>query len=268
MKFFAQPMNTAKVQIKRGDRFLSSSGPCAWFGASSNRSGRSCVGDFWRLQALARRLLRTIRSGSLRCVYLGSDVWTAGLRLAHFRGSRGRYLEVVDWISRGPSLLFAYAFGKTQRILAELGKITDRVVYLHGSCETLTKIYRDEGIQMVPTKLVSEMPKDYKFAGDLVLAPPSGHRSTWMKRFKNPQTAFASGWMQIRGNRRRRGYERGFVLSDHADWKDLVSTILATGAKKVLLTHGNTDALERYLREEKGLNCENLATQFEGEAEA
>lgn len=196
---------------------------------------------------------------------------TFGLPVYAWPTSQAVAADILKWwqeYQEGPSLLFAYAFGKTQRILSELAHLTDKTVYLHGACETLTKIYRDQGIKMVPTKLVSEMPKDYKFEGDLVLAPPSGHRSSWMKRFKHPQTAFASGWMQIRGNRRRRGYERGFVLSDHADWKDLVSTILSTGASRVLLTHGNTDALERYLREEKNIRCEPLATQFEGEAEA
>jgi putative mRNA 3-end processing factor len=179
--------------------------------------------------------------------------------------------EIHDWwtgYEEGPSLLFAYAFGKTQRILAELCSLTDRTVYLHGACAPLTKIYRDAGIKMAPTALVSEQAKDFKFTNELILAPPSAHRSAWMKRFKSPQTAFASGWMQIRGNRRRRGYERGFVISDHADWKDLVSTVLSTGAKRVLLTHGNTDALERYLSEELKLKCEPLATQFEGEMEA
>ena len=179
--------------------------------------------------------------------------------------------EILEWwqgYPQGPSILFAYAFGKTQRILAELARLTDRRVYLHGACHELTEIYRRNGIRLVPTALVSEQEKSYDFSGDLILAPPSGHRSAWMKRFKHPQTAFASGWMQIRGNRRRCGYERGFVLSDHADWKDLISTILATGAKKILLTHGNTDVLVRYLKEELQLNCQPLATQFEGEAEA
>jgi putative mRNA 3-end processing factor len=179
--------------------------------------------------------------------------------------------EIYDWwtgYEDGPSLLFAYAFGKTQRILAELCSLTDRTIYLHGACAPLTKIYRDSGIKMARTALVSEQPKDFKFTNELIIAPPSAHRSAWMKRFKSPQTAFASGWMQIRGNRRRRGYERGFVISDHADWKDLISTILSTGAKRVLLTHGNTEALERYLREELKLKCEPLVTQFEGEVEA
>jgi putative mRNA 3-end processing factor len=179
--------------------------------------------------------------------------------------------DILRWwesYKEGPSLLFAYAFGKTQRILAELAKLTDRTVYLHGASAELTKIYRDSGIRLAATQLVSEMPPKHVFNGELILAPPSAHRSPWMKRFKHPQTAFASGWMQIRGNRRRRGYERGFVMSDHADWRDLITTIKETGAGRVLLTHGNTEVLERYLREELGLRAEPLATQFEGEAEA
>ena len=179
--------------------------------------------------------------------------------------------QILKWWEAyhdGASLLFAYAFGKTQRVLAELAKLTDRTVYLHGSCEELTRIYREAGVRLVNTELVADQPKSFDFKNQLVLAPPSGHRSTWMKRFKNPQTGFASGWMQIRGNRRRRGYERGFVMSDHADWRDLVSTIRATGAKRVLLTHGSTEVLERYLREELRIDCAPLDTQFEGEAES
>lgn len=179
--------------------------------------------------------------------------------------------EILEWwesYPEGPSLLFAYAFGKTQRILAELAPLTKRTIYLHGACHELTRIYRSSGIPLAETALVSEMPKGFSFNGELILAPPSAHRSAWMKRFKQPQTAFASGWMQIRGNRRRRGYERGFVMSDHADWRDLIETIEQTGAKKVLLTHGNTDALVRYLCEERQIDARTLTTQFEGEAEA
>ncbi|MBX3020926.1 MAG: ligase-associated DNA damage response exonuclease [Bdellovibrionales bacterium] len=179
--------------------------------------------------------------------------------------------EILEWWNsypEGPSLLFGYAFGKTQRILAELVKLTDRTIYLHGACHELTKIYRASGVELSPTELVSEQTKDFDFSGQLILAPPSAHRSAWMKRFKAPQTAFASGWMQIRGNRRRRGYERGFVMSDHADWQDLISTIQDTGARRIFLTHGSTEVLQRYLNEELRLDARPLLTQFEGEAEA
>jgi putative mRNA 3-end processing factor len=109
------------------------------------------------------------------------------------------------------------------------------------------------------------MEKSYKFTGDLVIAPPSGHRSSWMKRFKRSQTAFASGWMAVRGNRRRRGYERGFVLSDHADWPGLIKTVEQTKAKKIYVTHGQNDVLSRYLNEQMPVEAQPLETLFEGE---
>ncbi|MEO0457602.1 MAG: ligase-associated DNA damage response exonuclease [Cyanobacteria bacterium P01_A01_bin.114] len=166
-----------------------------------------------------------------------------------------------------PSLLFCYSFGKAQRVLSELAKFTDQSVYTHGAVEVLNKIYREVGIEMLPTIPVSEMPKSYKFAGDLIIAPPSGHRSSWMKRFKRPQTAFASGWMAVRGARRRRGYERGFVLSDHADWPSLIKTVKETKAKTVYVTHGQNEVLSRYLTEELGIEAMPLQTLFEGEGD-
>ncbi|MBC7372228.1 MAG: ligase-associated DNA damage response exonuclease [Bdellovibrionaceae bacterium] len=173
--------------------------------------------------------------------------------------------KVYEWWQSDlerPSLLFCYSLGKAQRVLAELTRFTSQKVFLHGAVETLTQIYRDEGVAMLPTEAVSNQPKDYKFNGDLILAPPSAHRSPWMKRFKDPQTAFASGWMQVRGARRRKGYEKGFVLSDHADWSDLVRTIHQTGAKTVFLTHGKTEVLDRFLTEQ-GLKVRLFTTQYE-----
>ena len=160
-----------------------------------------------------------------------------------------------------PSLVFCYALGKAQRILSELTKFTDKKVYLHGAMTELTRIYRESGIPLLPTDLVSLQEKSYTFKGDLILAPPSAHRSVWMKRFKDPQTAFASGWMQVRGTRRRKGYEKGFVLSDHADWNELNQTITETGAKTIYLTHGRTDVLARYL-EAQGKEVRLFHTEF------
>ena len=119
-------------------------------------------------------------------------------------------------------LLFCYALGKAQRILAELTHFTQEEVLLHGAV-ALTQIYREQGVSMVPTRLVSDA--EGPTEGRLILAPPSAHRSPWMKRFRAVSTAFASGWMAVRGIRRRRGYHRGFVLSDHADWKSLLDTV-------------------------------------------
>jgi putative mRNA 3-end processing factor len=162
-----------------------------------------------------------------------------------------------------PSLLFCYAFGKAQRVLSELAQLSDRPVYLHGSVQILTDIYRQAEVPMIPTVPVSDLPRSHKFKGDLILAPPSAHRSSWMKRFASPQTAFASGWMTVRGARRRRGYERGFVLSDHADWQGLITTVRETGASTVYVTHGQTDVVSRYLRETFDLDAMPLETLFD-----
>lgn len=195
---------------------------------------------------------------------------TFGLPIYRWASGEEIARQIYDWwqgdVER-PSLLFCYAFGKAQRILGELKKFTDRPVYVHGAIHVLTEIYRQRGVEMVTTLPASELPKGYKFQGDLVLAPPSAHRSTWMKRFTQPQTAFASGWMAVRGARRRRGYERGFVLSDHADWTGLVNTALQTGAKQVYVTHGQSDVLSRYLTEIHGLEAVPLKTLFEGESD-
>ena len=166
-----------------------------------------------------------------------------------------------------PSILFCYAFGKAQRVLSELTKFTDKPVYVHGAIAALNDIYREQNISMLPTISTSDMPRQHKYIGDLILAPPSGHRSSWMKRFKSPQTAFASGWMAVRGARRRRGYERGFVLSDHADWSSLIRTIQETRAKKVYVTHGQNDVLSRYLQEVHHIDAHPLETLFEGEGD-
>lgn len=162
------------------------------------------------------------------------------------------------------ALLFCYSLGKAQRILAELARFTDEDVFLHGAVIELTELYRAQGIRMLPTKAVSE--HEGAWAGKLVIAPPSAHRSPWMKRFRSVSTAFASGWMAVRGIRRRRGYERGFVVSDHADWKGLIATVEETGASRVLVTHGSSETLAHYLSEIKKIKAEPLRTEFGGDS--
>jgi len=164
------------------------------------------------------------------------------------------------------SVLFCYALGKAQRILGELARLTDRTVFVHGSLEPLNECYRTAGVEMLPTRPVSETARGQSFAGELILAPPSAGGSTWMRRFGSAGTAFASGWMRVRGTRRRRGFDRGFVISDHADWPDLLRTIADTGASRVLTTHGYADSLARYLREQ-GRAAGTLSTPFQGETE-
>jgi len=166
------------------------------------------------------------------------------------------------------SVLFAYAMGKAPRILAELAGLTDaeRPVLVHGAVEGLVELYREAGVRLLPTSRVSETARGRSFAGELILAPPAAGGSTWMRRFGPHETAFASGWMRVRGTRRRKGFDRGFALSDHADWPALLRTIEETGARRVLVTHGYADELSRYLRD-RGREAAALATPFQGESD-
>jgi putative mRNA 3-end processing factor len=145
------------------------------------------------------------------------------------------------------SVLFCYVLGKAQRILAGLSELTDRPVFVHGALEPITRIYREAGVRMLPTLPVAETAKGRSFAGELVLAPITARGSPWMRRFGESESAFASGSMRIRGQRRRRSFDRGFALSDHADWPGIVRTIEESGARRVLATHGYREALVHWL---------------------
>ena len=177
--------------------------------------------------------------------------------------------DIVEWreecAARGEAaVLFCYALGKAQRVLAELMAHTDRPAWLHGAIAAGVQVYRDCGVPLLETRLVAEEQKGADFAGELVLAPPAAAGSAWMRRFRRAQTGFASGWMRIRGNRRRRNHDRGFVVSDHADWPDLLRTIRETGARRVIATHGNTDAIVRALNEH-GITTGVFDTNYGGE---
>jgi putative mRNA 3-end processing factor len=179
--------------------------------------------------------------------------------------------DILGWWERNrgaglASVLFCYAMGKAQRILAELGRLVDRPVLVHGAIQALTDLYRAAGVGMLPTVPVAEQPARRSYAGELILAPLSASGSVWMRRFSPHETAFASGFMRVRGTRRRKGYDRGFVLSDHADWPALLRTVEDTGARRVRVTHGYADELARYLAE-KGYDTAVLATGYEGEAD-
>jgi putative mRNA 3-end processing factor len=195
---------------------------------------------------------------------------TFGLPIYRWQSGAVTAQEIYGWWQADqerPAVVFCYAFGKAQRLLSELGRLSDRPIYLHGAIDSLTQLYRAQGVAMAPTQVTSAMPTGYDYRGDLVLAPPSAYRSSWMRRFKQPRTAFASGWMAVRGARRRQGYERGFVLSDHADWPGLIQTVRETGAERVYVTHGQADVLSRYLREVCDLEAMPLTTLFTGEVE-
>ncbi|WP_206860428.1 ligase-associated DNA damage response exonuclease [Lysobacter changpingensis] len=191
---------------------------------------------------------------------------TFALPVYRWPGTREVVAEIAQWRrtcqARGDAaILFCYALGKAQRILAELAAFDEPPPLLHGAIAAGVEVYRAAGVAMAATELVSDQPARGDHAGRLVLAPPSAAGSPWLRRFRRAQQGFASGWMRIRGNRRRRNFDRGFVMSDHADWPDLLRTIEQTGARRVLATHGSTDALVRTLRE-RGVDAHALRTGF------
>jgi putative mRNA 3-end processing factor len=161
------------------------------------------------------------------------------------------------------SLLFGYALGKAQRVLAGLDPALGPI-YTHGAVEKLNDVYRAAGVRLPETRHATAMSRGTSWAGALVVAPPSAHGTPWTRKFGHASTGFLSGWMQIRGTRRRRAIDRGFVLSDHADWPGLLSAVRATEAERVWVTHGYSEVLARWLREQ-GLDAHAVRTRFEGE---
>ncbi len=162
------------------------------------------------------------------------------------------------------SVLFGYALGKAQRLLAGLADADLGPVYTHGAVERLNRDYRRAGVRLAETQYASGMPRGHDFAGSMIVAPPSAAGSLWIRRFGNISTGFASGWMRVRGARRRRAVDRGFVLSDHVDWPSLLATVEATGAERVWVTHGTREPLVRWLTE-RGTDARAIASQWKGE---
>jgi putative mRNA 3-end processing factor len=165
-----------------------------------------------------------------------------------------------------PSVLFCYAVGKAQRVLAHLDALTDRTIFLHGAVTDFVELYREAGVSMPPTAYATGS-EETDFSGKLVLAPTSAHGSAWMERFPSCRTGFASGWMRVRAFKRRRGYEAGFVLSDHCDWEALLRTIRETGAERVVAEHGDTGPLVRFLREELDIEAVGLDRERDDQME-
>jgi putative mRNA 3-end processing factor len=165
------------------------------------------------------------------------------------------------------SVLFCYTLGKAQRLLAELARHTDRTVYVHGMMTAMIDAYREAGVRMLPTAPVIEQARGRArrtFAGELVLAPLPARGTPWMRRLGEISDGFASGLMRVRGVRRQRGFDRGFVLSDHADWPALIDTVRVTGATRVLATHGHAEPLARHLAA-LGFETGVIRTAWEGE---
>lgn len=211
---------------------------------------------------------------------------TFGLPIYHWRPQNEVFAEINSWwranqTNSKASIIFGYALGKSQRIIAGVDASIGPI-YTHGAVERVNAHYRESGVALPPTTYVGEVDPASPIADQnelkrrprkaartdwsqaLIVAPPSAQATPWLRKFGDLSTGFASGWMQIRGARRRRSVDRGFVLSDHTDWDGLMSTIKATGAERVWVTHGYAAAVARYLQEQ-GLHAEAIQTHFEGE---
>ena len=196
---------------------------------------------------------------------------TFGLPIYRWDRTEAIVAEIVEWWegnerAQRTAALFCYTAGKAQRILAELARVTDRTIFVHGAMSSMIEAYREAGVRMLPTASVTEQTKGRKFSGELVLAPLSARGTPWMRRLGVHSDGFASGLMRVRGVRRQRAFDRGFVLSDHADWPALLETVAETGAGRVLATHGHAEPLARHLRE-IGLDAGTMRTAWEGEPE-
>lgn len=161
------------------------------------------------------------------------------------------------------SVLFGYSLGKAQRLLKHLDPDIGRI-YTHGAIENMTEVLR-EIVSFPDTIRITKDTSKTELNGNLVLAPPSAHGGSWIKKMVPYETASASGWMTFRGARRRRAIDKGFVMSDHCDWDGLLNSIKATGCEKVICTHGYSDIFSKYLRE-LGYDARTQDTQYEGES--
>ena len=194
---------------------------------------------------------------------------TFGLPIYRWRPDVDVFAEINAWwasnVAAGrASVLMCYSFGKAQRILSGVDASIAPIV-VHSAIQTLNTAYRAAGVLLPDTKLVSEVSDANDFKRALVLCPPSAATGPWIKRFGDFSDAFASGWMQLRGARRRGSYDKGFVSSDHADWPGLMSAIGGTGANRVIVTHGSIPVMVRYLTEQ-GLQAEAFHTEYGDDA--
>lgn len=195
---------------------------------------------------------------------------TFGLPIYRWRPQAGIFSEINSWwrenrAHQRASVLFAYSLGKAQRVLSGIDAAIGPI-FVHGAVARLLPAYAAAGVNLPPVQTVTAEAVRAAEGGCLVIAPSSVEGSPWLRRFGEISRAAVSGWMQIRGARRRAGLDRGFVLSDHSDWDGLLSSIRATGASRILVTHGYTGPMVRYLGE-NGWQAEVLPTRFSGEAE-
>ena len=193
---------------------------------------------------------------------------TFGLPVYTWKPQKEVFQDIAEWWNDNKeegkvSVLTAYSLGKAQRIIQNVESLG--TIYTHGAIENMNKTLRSNGVDIRDTTLVTPETSFSELKGNLVIAPPSALGSPWIKKFKNCSVGIASGWMALRGIRRRRGADRGFALSDHCDWDGLNTAIEQTGAQHIYATHGYTSIFSQWLNE-KGYDAQTVSTEYEGES--
>lgn len=199
---------------------------------------------------------------------------TFGLPIYRWKPQAAIFDDIEKWIldnqSAGKvSVLIAYSLGKAQRVLQAVKRVTSNI-YAHGAIYNMHQMLLHsnilpDGILPEIKRVTPETPKE-AFKGSVVIAPPSAESSSWIRKFNPYSLGICSGWMQVRGNQRRKNADGGFALSDHCDWNALLRAIEETGAQKVFVTHGFQSAFSRYLNE-AGIESAEVKTEFGTEDE-
>ncbi len=195
---------------------------------------------------------------------------TFGLPVYRFPEAEQTHSDINNWWQKNKeegkaSVIIGYALGKAQRIIKHLDPAIGKI-YTHGAVDNLNQLLSKNGLHLPPTIRVEGETNKSSFKGNIVVAPPSAIGTPWLKRFDPFSVAICSGWMQLRGTRRRKNAERGFVLSDHADWDGLNTAVKETGAENIYVTHGYKSVFAKWLREELHLNAVEVDTLYEGES--
>lgn len=195
---------------------------------------------------------------------------TFGLPIYQWKPQELVYEDMRNWINHNrekgiSSVLLAYSLGKAQRVLRAIRE-TAGPIFVHGAIWNTHDVLLRSGFDLGNVqRILPDTPKD-SLKGAVVIAPPSAEGSGWLQRFTPYAIGICSGWMQVRGNARRRNADAGFVLSDHADWNELLTAVKMTGAENIFVTHGFQSVLSRYLTE-SGLNAAEVKTAYGDEQE-
>lgn len=194
---------------------------------------------------------------------------TFGLPIYRFPDDAGEYASINDWwrknnLDGNNSIVFTYSLGKAQRVLKHLDHAIG-TIYTHGAIDNVNRLFEATIGPLPETQRIDQSVDRKTIKGALIIAPPSAADSPWLRTLAPYKTGICSGWMQLRGTRRRRGADRGFILSDHADWHELNQAVKGTGAQNIYVTHGYKAVYAKWLQSEYGLNATEVETLYTGE---